>query len=277
MTSTVIYHDDKLKSAFGVHPELQKPALKEAYHLLETMKFTGNAKKFDKGGMTAINVVFSISDCLMQKFGVPHLKTSYLNQCYLERFFGELRGAKGNDNNPAPLHLLYRIQRKIICQILDDETFDLLANRDWFEDDNPPALPTNDFDACDDESLEPLFEEIENSVTESEGLVYIAGTIAKQAKSFGLDLGSTVDEIEDESSLNPRFLEFLKEGQVFNHFLCSKLSNALCASILSFFHHLSNFSILCSILSILSNFQLYVQLFNLVQLTNLCPVFSFVQ
>ena len=228
MTSTVIYHDDKLKSAFGVYPELQKPALKEAYHLLETMKFTGNAKKFDKGGMTAINVVFSLSDFLMQKFGVPHLKTSYLNQCYLERFFGELRGAKGNDNNPAPLHLLYRIQRKIICQILDDETFDLLANREWFEDDNPPALPANDFDACDDESLEPIFEEIENSVTESEGLVYIAGSIAKQAKSFGLDLGSTVDEIEDESSLNPRFLEFLKEGQVFNHFLSS---NALCASV----------------------------------------------
>ena len=145
MTSTVIYHEDKLKSAYGVYPELQSSALKEAYHLLETMKFSGWAKKFDKGGMNAINVVFGISAYLWQEHGIPHLKLAVLNQCSIERFFGECRGTRGNDNNPAPLHLLYRIQRKIICQILDDETFDLQANRAWFEDDTSPSLPALNF------------------------------------------------------------------------------------------------------------------------------------
>ena len=224
MTSTVIYHEDKLKSAYGVYPELQSSALKEAYHLLETMKFSGWAKKFDKGGMNAINVVFGISAYLWQEHGIPHLKLSVLNQCSIERFFGECRGTRGNDNNPAPLHLLYRIQRKIICQILDDETFDLQANRAWFEDDTSPALPALDFNVCDDDSLKPIFDVIENSVIESEGLIYIAGIIARQAEAFGLTLGRKIEQIEDESSLDPRFLEFLKEGQVFNHFFSSKNS-----------------------------------------------------
>ena len=56
------------------------------------MQFEGNKKKFITGGILAIKGTIALHEDLKQNYNVPFLKCVRLNQCYLERYFGALRG-----------------------------------------------------------------------------------------------------------------------------------------------------------------------------------------
>ena len=118
MTSTVIYHKDKLKSAFGTYLPEQMEVLNKVLHLFKTMKFAGNKKKFLTGGIYCINAVIALQKHLKNTYGIPYFMTSRINQCYTERIFGRMRGM-GNDSNPGPVQVLYRFQRILTKSFLD--------------------------------------------------------------------------------------------------------------------------------------------------------------
>ena len=118
LTSIEIYGDDEYSSALGVHYETQLSALNVALEYLETMVFTGNKKKFTTGGIITIKGTIALHEHLRDHYNVPYLKTVKLNQCHLERYFGSLR-EMGTDRHPSALHLIYRLQRKVIELLLD--------------------------------------------------------------------------------------------------------------------------------------------------------------
>ena len=106
--------------ALGVDYENQKIKLQKMYRLFQTMKFVGGGtKKFHIGGMMTINATLALYETLKSKYNIPNLKVSHLNQCYTERFFGDVRAMGGADNNPCALHILYRVQWQIIKQFLN--------------------------------------------------------------------------------------------------------------------------------------------------------------
>ena len=119
MTSHVIHHNDPLRSAFGTHFELQVAALSAAEHMYETMVFSGRAKKFPKGGLIAIRGVLALFKFLLDAYNIQYLCLSYLNQCYLERFFGRIREMGGSDRNPSALHMLFRMKRTVATILTD--------------------------------------------------------------------------------------------------------------------------------------------------------------
>ena len=108
MTSHTIFHEDSLRSALGTHYEVQIEALNRALHYYETMKFTGWAKKFPKGGIISIKGTIALQLTLRDKYNVPYFKVQFVNQCYLERFFGQIRDMGGADRHPSALHILFR-------------------------------------------------------------------------------------------------------------------------------------------------------------------------
>ena len=79
------------ETALGSNLNEQKETLYKAYHLLETMKFTGGEKLFDKGAMMAINCAISLQEYLQKNYNIPTLKCVNMTQCFVERHFGDTR------------------------------------------------------------------------------------------------------------------------------------------------------------------------------------------
>ena len=119
MTSHSINHVNPLKSALGGENHIvQNEAIYKALDLFDRMDFSGNPKKFIYGGKISMLGTIELQKTLAT-LGVPRLRVAWVNQCYLERFFGCLRDMGGSDRHPSALHLLYRLKRVVTNTLLE--------------------------------------------------------------------------------------------------------------------------------------------------------------
>ena len=118
MKSTQIFHEDKLKSALGTHPDIQFKTLNDTLELFRSMDFTGAEKRFVGGGIMALTAAIALHKQLKFEYGLDYYLTSKITQDFVERFFGELR-SMSNDRNPSALHVMYRMQRIITHKLTD--------------------------------------------------------------------------------------------------------------------------------------------------------------
>ena len=213
MTSHTIHHSDPLRSALGTHYEVQIKVLKAALHMYETMKFSGWAKKFPRGGKISINGTISLHQYLKNVLNIPYLRVAILNQCWVERFFGQIRDMGGSNRHPSALHFLFKMQRKVTSCILDDPTFDLSASIEMFEKAAKDNLPSEskEIGNVDATTTTPVHEAIEKCENETDGLTMIAGIVAQKTSYLGLNLGSKTPEIEQKP--NSQFQQFVDSGQ----------------------------------------------------------------
>ena len=181
MKSTVIFHDDRMKSAFGVYPDLQKKVLNEALEFFETVQFTGAEKRFVKGGRITINATFALLSQLTFQHGIKYFLTSKITQDFVERFFSTIR-LMSNDRNPCALHVMYRLHRIVTTKLLEDPSFDVLQHRQLFEISNETS-PETDF-KIDQHEIESTLEKFEIKEIESDGLDMIASDIIKSKGHF---------------------------------------------------------------------------------------------
>ena len=128
MKSNTIFHEEKLKSAFGLYPE-QFKVLHDTLELFHSMDFTGVKKRFLEGAIMAIIVVFNVQKALKFETGIDHFLAYKLCQDFVERFFGEMRDMS-TDRNPCALHLMYRMQRIITHKMTDVHLY--LQNFEFF-------------------------------------------------------------------------------------------------------------------------------------------------
>ena len=221
MTSHTVFHEDSLRSALGTHYEVQLEALNRALHYYKTMKFTGWAKKFPKGGIISIKGTIALQLTLRDKYNVPYLKVQFVNQCYLERFFGQLRDMGGADRHPSALHVLFRVQRMVTSTLLADTDFELLAKKEMIIEAKKDIMPEvkwnevqgsdlSDLNNLSDQSTADVFQAMDESQNQKDGLHYIAGVVARKSNHLGLNLGSKTAEIAKESP--SRFQEMVNSG-----------------------------------------------------------------
>ena len=176
MKSLTVQHQDQLKSPLGMYPDLQFSLLNEALELFQSIDFTGWEKKFLKGTVISINATIALQKQLRFFYKVLHFPVSRINQCHLERFFGEIRDM-ANDRNPSAAHILYRIQRLVIQKLIADPSFNPLDHKELFQliTENPQEFQTQ----FDEETLTSIIEELRKGPDMVSGLQSIASDVAK--------------------------------------------------------------------------------------------------
>lgn len=96
----------------------QCAALREFEFYMKNTIFGSN--KFQNGAIITINSLIALQNYNFEKYQVKYLMCSHVDQDYLESFNGEMRLAdgRGGIRRPTYLQLNYRIQRKILGNLL---------------------------------------------------------------------------------------------------------------------------------------------------------------
>ena len=108
MTSRcMIYKGDHMKDAFRMHYEEQSAILNELKNYVNMIQFSSKTNYFQKG--ISINSVFALHKDMKEKYDLPYLMTSRLDQNYLEVFNSKMRLAdrRGANRDPTALMLNY--------------------------------------------------------------------------------------------------------------------------------------------------------------------------
>ena len=116
MTSRVLCdRSDDWKTALRMHYEKQRDKLLELKDFMKKVTFGENY--YQKGCIISVNGILDLHDMLKTKYGLPYLKTSHVDQDYVESSFGRIRAdSRGGRRKPSALGLGYRLSRYIIDQ-----------------------------------------------------------------------------------------------------------------------------------------------------------------
>ena len=116
---------DKAASLMG-GMRFQPPPTEDMIENGKVHKF--GIKHFQNGFLITIAAVKQMHLDLKNNFGIPTLLTYYLSQDELERKFSEIRELGGGSNmHPSPLEYHQRLCQLVLLQLMEDETFDILA------------------------------------------------------------------------------------------------------------------------------------------------------
>ena len=139
---------------------------------------------------------------MKEKYDLPYLMTSRLDQNYLEGFNSKMRLADGRGANrdPTALMLNYRVARSLTVSILEDESFNIFKLKNPLQKDL--ELPDQSSD------IQPVKIPRKLSESQKDGIFWAAGYIAhrmRKVQSLGAyQRDATTDHAENKftTSLN---------------------------------------------------------------------------
>jgi hypothetical protein len=187
LTSRVIFSKNPSKSALEVNLPQQIARLNSLYELLDSVHFNPGNKTSDgpqaqlpcqKASKMAITAAIKLQEILATQHDTPWLMTSNICQCYLESWFGVIRGKGGSNVHPTALDFLGRAGRYLKEIFLKDDKFDVEAMKKdlpgrYERIFDPPEM----VDATElpiDDGIPP-YEDSDTSLARSEGIFWIAG------------------------------------------------------------------------------------------------------
>jgi hypothetical protein len=193
MTSRVIFCNKPTKCALSVNLEQQLAKLNNLYELLDSVHFNPGNKTSDgpqaqlpcqKACKMAITAAIKLQEILANDHDTPYLMTSNMCQCYLESWFGVMRGMGGSNVHPTALDFLGRVGRWLKEKFLKDDNFDIEAMKNALPGRferlfDPPEVVTdpNDTQLPRDLDCGVQYEDSETHLAQSEGIFWIAGKL----------------------------------------------------------------------------------------------------
>jgi hypothetical protein len=188
LTSRVIFSKNPYKSALEVNLPQQLASLNDLYEQLDTIHFNPGNKTSpgaqaqlpcQKACKMAITAAIKLQEILATQHDTPWLMTSNICQCYLESWFGVIRGKGGCNVHPTGLDFLGRVGRWLKEKILKDDHFDIEALKNDLPGRfdrlfDPPEviddaeLPIDEVDSYEDSGT---------ALAHSEGIFWIAGKL----------------------------------------------------------------------------------------------------
>ena len=144
-------------------------------------------KHFQRGFLITISAVKMFHLELKNNFGIPNLLVYYLSQDELERKFSEIRGLGGGWNlHPSALEYHQRLFQSVLLQLLEDETFDILALQERLK----AKRTENDVELSI--SMDEL-PQANYSYLESEGIGEISSKVTSLFQNLGTDIDLSTD------------------------------------------------------------------------------------
>jgi hypothetical protein len=186
LTSRVIFTNKPTRCALRVDLDQQIAKLDNLYKQLDSIHFNPGNKISDgpqaqlpcqKAAKMAITAAIKLQEILANDHDTPYLMTSNICQCYLESWFGVMRGMGGSNDHPTALDFLGRAGRWLKQSFLKDDDFDIEAMKNALPGRyerlfDPPEI----VDATElpiDEVVS--YEDSGTSLARSEGIFWIAG------------------------------------------------------------------------------------------------------
>ncbi len=196
MNSRVLFASDPNKSALEVYFDQQQKTLHEALHLFESTQFNGRDNlPFQKGAKMAIICALKLHQTLKEKYSVPYLMTSRMNQDCLESFFGDIR-KRGSCmyDHPSALEFCHRVGLFLVEQFLDYDSFDIDKLKEAL-DVTVEEDPAFDIGIEIDSDGSDNVNDSEQLWCRREGLFWIAGFCAAKMRNLDSSLGSYKHEV----------------------------------------------------------------------------------
>jgi hypothetical protein len=188
LTSRVIFSKNPSKSALEVDLPQQIARLNDLYEKLDSVHFNPGNKISEgpqaqlpcqKACKMAITAAIKLQEILANDHDTPYLMTSNMCQCYLESWFGVMRGMGGSNVHPTALDFSGRVGRWLKEKMLKDDSLDIEALKKALPGrydqlfDPPEVVDGSEFPL--DEGLP--YEDAGSTLAQTEGIFWIAGKL----------------------------------------------------------------------------------------------------
>lgn len=229
------------KKPFGVLLESQLQTLDEMVRTVQNMLCIGKTclQVFQKMIILSANSLKGLYEDLKKKFQTVFILTHRLNQDLLENLFSQLRNDGGLNDHPSPMTLIYRLRRLLLCKnpgmiqesanviIPEEVQCDFLVRETFHQ--ARLTLPEDTIGERPEEEL-IISEDIESlngsattvsisenmTFVERDGLIYLAGAVARKHKVLFPYLGKYTKDLEvpfqEHSYCLPSWISHLSFG-----------------------------------------------------------------
>jgi len=222
------------KCGYGLRKEDQDRALNEMYNLMESMRCIKKRalQVFQKGIMIGIKSIKGLFEDVQAIYKSRYILTHRVNQDALENLFSQLRTRGGLNDHPTALNALYRLRTVIlgknpgIVQVnanTESQTPDEYLLSSLFKKTGVNIMDSiMECELIDDGEEYRIFDEVnapipndgeqQSSQMEDDGLLYVAGWLAKKFKKTH-NLGDYTYKLKiDHSYTNTTWIQQLSYG-----------------------------------------------------------------